>query len=86
MTAIEDVPNLVFSQPMSTADEMAALVLDSAADGARERTPSFSTSAMTTFGYLFPGIARRVLPLVERRGARAKKKFLERAARARAET
>lgn len=82
MTDIADVPDLVFSQPMSTAEEIAALVLDSAADGARERTPSRSTRALTTIGYLFPGVARRFLPVVKRRGRLAKEKFVERASRA----
>jgi short-subunit dehydrogenase len=37
-SVVDTVPPLVFSQPMSTADEIADLVLASAADGRRERT------------------------------------------------
>jgi hypothetical protein len=80
MTGIDDVPPLVFSQPMSTSEEIARLVLDSAADGTRERTPSRVSSAMTTIGYLFPAVTRRLTPLMERRGERAKRRFREREA------
>src|SRR6185369_16514014 len=35
---LDDVPDLVFANPMSSADEIAAAVLDCAADGSAERT------------------------------------------------
>jgi len=79
MSSIEEVPDMVFSQPMSTSEEIAKLVLDSAADGARERTASPLSSVMTTVGYLLPSVARNLKPLVERRGRRAKQAFLRRA-------
>ena len=78
---IDEVPDLVFSQPMSTADEIADLVLASAADGARERArPAFSAK-LATMGYLFPGLRRTLIPLLERKGHAAKKKYLERRSR-----
>ena len=40
LTDLEHVPDLVFSQPMSTAEEIAALVVEAARGGAREATPS----------------------------------------------
>jgi hypothetical protein len=79
MTDLENVPDLVFSQPMSTAEEIAALILDSAADGRRERTPSRGSSLVTTLGYLFPAIRSRLTPLLERRGRAAKEMFRRRA-------
>jgi short-subunit dehydrogenase len=79
MTDLDRVPDLVFSQPMSTATQMAALVLDSAADGRRERTPSHGSSLLTTFGYLFPALRSRFTPLLERRGRAAKEIFRRRA-------
>ena len=79
MTDLDRVPDLVFSQPMSTAEQIAALILDSAADGRRERTPSRASSLMTTFGYLFPELRSRLTPLLERRGRAAKETFRRRA-------
>jgi short-subunit dehydrogenase len=79
MTDLDHVPDLVFSQPVSTAAQIAALILDSAADGRRERTPSRGSSLVTTFGYLFPALRSRLTPLLERRGRAAKETFRRRA-------
>jgi short-subunit dehydrogenase len=79
MANIDDVPDLVFSQPMSSAEEIAKLVLDSAADGERERLPSRVSGYLTTIAYLFPRLRQRVTPLMERRGRAAKQIYLARA-------
>ena len=79
MTDLDHVPDLVFSQPVSTAAQIAALILDSAADGRRERTPPRGSSLVTTFGYLFPALRSRLTPLLERRGRAAKETFRRRA-------
>jgi short-subunit dehydrogenase len=71
-------PPLVFSLPMSTADEIADLVLDSAADGARERTKPAFSGKLATLGYLVPAMRRLLLPAMERKGAREKKKYIAR--------
>jgi short-subunit dehydrogenase len=75
---VESVPPLVFSQPMSTPDEIADLVLASAADGARERTTHVLAGKLATFTYLVPGIRRLLGPALERKGEREKKKYLAR--------
>ncbi|HEX4338804.1 MAG TPA: SDR family oxidoreductase [Polyangiaceae bacterium] len=80
MASIADVPDLVFSQPMSTADEIAKLVVDSAADGQRERLPSRASGYLTTVAYLFPKLRQRLTPLLEKRGRAAKQTYLARAA------
>jgi len=77
-SVIDDVPPLVFSQPMSTASEIADLVLQSAADGQRERTKPSVSGRMATLSYLFPQLRRVLAPLFERKGEREKKKYLER--------
>ena len=79
MNDLDRVPDLVFSQPMSTAEEIAAMVLDSAADGRRERTPSRRSSVMTTLGYLLPSLRSSLMPVLERRGRAAKEAFRKRA-------
>jgi short-subunit dehydrogenase len=80
MTDLDNVPDLVFSQPVSTAEAIAALVLDSAADGRRERTSSGASRVMTTLGYLFPSLRSGLTPLLERRGRAAKEALRKRAA------
>ncbi len=75
---IENVPALVFSQPMSTAEEIADLVLDSAADGARERTKPVASGMLATLGYLFPAVRRVVLPVLEKKGEKEKQKYIAR--------
>jgi short-subunit dehydrogenase len=75
MEAIDDVPDLVFSQPMSTADEIAELILDCAADGRRERMRPRFGGHLATLGYLFPQLRRLLEPMLERRGKRAKDRF-----------
>jgi short-subunit dehydrogenase len=78
---IDTVPPLVFSQPMSTADEIADLIIASAEDGARERVKPAFTAKMATAGYLFPALRRVLLPVFERKGEREKQKFMARRSR-----
>jgi len=74
---IEEVPDIVFSQPMSTAEEVAALILDCAADGALERTCSQLSGYMATAGYLIPQLPRLLRPLLEYQGRSAKERYIE---------
>ncbi len=80
-SVIDSVPPIVFAQPMSTADEIADLVLESAADGARERTKPAFSGKLATLGYLVPSMRRVLMPVMERKGVRVKKKYVERARR-----
>ncbi|MGB8332648.1 MAG: SDR family oxidoreductase [Polyangiales bacterium] len=75
---IDTVPPLVFSQPMSTADEIADLVLASAADGARERVKPAFGGKLATLGYLLPSLRRLLMPVLERKGEREKQKYIAR--------
>lgn len=77
-SVIDTVPPLVFSQPMSTAEEIADLVLDSAADGAKERSKPAFSAKLATLSYLAPGLRRVLLPVLERKGEREKQKYIER--------
>jgi short-subunit dehydrogenase len=78
MDDLETVPDLVLSQPLSTADEIAALILDCAADGRQERVAPQMSGYLTTLGYLFPALRRALLPVMKRQGRRAKERYLER--------
>jgi hypothetical protein len=68
------------SQPLSTADAVAALVVASALDGKLERATPRLSGALATMGYLAPGLRRALRPMLERRGRRNKQKLRERGA------
>jgi NAD(P)-dependent dehydrogenase (short-subunit alcohol dehydrogenase family) len=75
---VAKVPDLVFSQPMRSADDVADAVLDAIRDGTPEiAIPSFS-GKLATLGYVFPKLADLLRPLMEKRGAVNKKKYMER--------
>ena len=78
---IDAVPALVYSQPMSAAGQIADLILDSAHDGTRERTRPALSGRVATLSYLFPDLRRFVVPILERKGEREKKKYIERGRR-----
>lgn len=74
---IDEVPDVVFSQPMSTADEVAALVLDCAADGTLERTCPQLSGYLATAGYLLPQLPRLLRPVLQYQGRAAKQAYIE---------
>jgi len=79
MDELDIVPDIVLSQPLATPDQVAALVVDSAADGRRERVVSKVSGYLTTLAYVFPGLRRALGPMMERRGRRAKQRYRARA-------
>jgi short-subunit dehydrogenase len=72
---LEHVPDVVFSQPLSTADEVAKAVVDCAHDGRLERTLPRLSGWLATAGYLVPELPRALRPLLEMQGRRAKQRF-----------
>lgn len=76
MGALDTVSPLALSQPMSTADEIAALVIDAAVEGRLEYVRPRASGALATLGYLAPPITRALRPLLRRKGERAKAKYL----------
>jgi short-subunit dehydrogenase len=72
---IDAVPDLVFSQPMSSAEQVAEAVLDCADDGRLERTLPRLSGTLATAGYLIPELPRLLRPLLETQGRRAKEKW-----------
>jgi short-subunit dehydrogenase len=72
---LDSAPDIVFSQPMSTSDEIAALVLESAIDGKRERARPAFGAMMATVAYIFPSLRRVLKPVMESIGRRAKEKY-----------
>lgn len=78
MNELDSVPDLVFGNPMSTAEQVAALILTSAADGLRERTIPAMTGYMARAGNLLPGLRRLLVPVIEKRGRAAKEEYRRR--------
>ena len=78
---VEHVPDLVFSQPMRSAEQVADAVLECLETGEREIAIPRLSGALATVGYLFPSVARGLRPLLERRGAANKRAYLARKGR-----
>lgn len=81
MQDLDNVPDIIFGQPMSTADEVAALILDSAVDGRRERTIPLQTGLLARLGAAVPALKKALGPAMERRGRAAKEAFRARHSR-----
>jgi len=80
MDEIDQVEDIVFSQPMSTADQVADAVVALAAGEQTEISmPSFGAK-MTTLSYLFPRLRRRLRPKLYEQGRKNKEKYRKRAA------
>jgi short-subunit dehydrogenase len=72
------VPNLVFSQPMSTAEDVAAAVVRAIETGEAEIDVPALSGKLATLGYLSPKMFAWLRPIMEKRGAKAKVRFLAR--------
>jgi len=72
---LDSVPDMVFSQPMSSPEDIAKAVLDCAEDGRRERSIPAVTSALAQVVANFPAVRRLMTPILESQGRRAKEGF-----------
>jgi short-subunit dehydrogenase len=80
MAELDTVSDLTMSQPLVSADAVAALVLASARDGRAERSTPRLSGALATLGYVAPSVRRLLRPLLERRGRRNKARLRARTA------
>jgi short-subunit dehydrogenase len=80
LSELDHVTDLTMSQPMVSADAVAALVVASALDGKLERVTPRLSGALATLGYLAPALRRALRPMLERRGRRNKQRLRERRA------
>ena len=72
------VPDLVFSQPMSSAEGVARAVLGAIEAGRQETDVPGVSGTLATLSYLSPGLFRALRPAFERLGARKKAAFMAR--------
>ena len=82
MSDIDDVSDITFSQPISTADEVAQAVLDLCGNTQREQSMPPVSGFLTTVMYLMPWLGKWVRPMLERKGARVKRDLKARQAAA----
>ncbi len=75
MADIDATSDLTFSQPISTAEEVAQAVLDLCGNNLRELSMPKLSGFLTTIMYLFPGLNRLVRPTLESKGAKVKAKL-----------
>jgi len=75
MSDVDQVSDLTFSQPISTADDVAQAILDLCGNKQREKTLPAISGLLTMLTYLMPWLARVAQPLLERKGARVKRKL-----------
>lgn len=75
MSNLDTVADITFSQPLSTAGEVAEVIMDLAVNDRRERSMPPASGLRTTMSYLFPGLGRLLQPVLKRRGHRVKQRL-----------
>jgi short-subunit dehydrogenase len=73
---IDEVPALVFSQPMSTAEQVADAVLACIRTRVTEIVVPAASGYLATAAYVLPKLAVGLRPLLERKGAKAKRAYM----------
>lgn len=75
MDELDTVEDIVLSQELCTAEDVAQMILACAADGRVEREFPKIGGMLATLGYLFPSIRKRLKPLLSEKGRKAKEKL-----------
>ena len=72
MDDIDSVTDLTFSQPISTAEQVAEEIAELVHNKTLDRPMPAVSGVLTTVSYLFPGIGRALRPMLEKKGRRTK--------------
>ncbi|MDH3304794.1 MAG: SDR family NAD(P)-dependent oxidoreductase [Gammaproteobacteria bacterium] len=75
MSDMNKVSDITFSQPMSTAQEVAQTILDLCGNNITEKAMPPISGILATVSYLMPWVGRQMRPMLERKGQRVKKKL-----------
>ena len=75
MSNMDVVTDINFSQPMSTADEVADEILNLCLNKKRERSMPPISGGLSTLSYLFPVLGRLLQPLLDKKGRRVKRRL-----------
>lgn len=73
---LEEVPDIVLSQPLVTADEVADAVLHCIDERIDEIALPARSGRLATMANLVPSFARKIRPVLEKRGARNKQALI----------
>lgn len=73
---LSEVPDIVLSQPMISADDVAEAVIKCIEERIDEIALPRRSGRLATMAYLMPDFAKRIRPVLEKRGARNKKAIL----------
>ena len=73
MSDPDQVSDITFSQPMSTASDVAQAILDLCSNTIGEETMPKISGYLATLSYLAPWLGRQMRPVLERKGQRVKK-------------
>ena len=75
MANLDEVDDIVFSQAMSSAEDVGQAILDLCGNQVREITMPRSGGMLTTIAYLMPWLGRLLKPMLVKKGARVKAKL-----------
>jgi short-subunit dehydrogenase len=75
MDEIDDVEDIVYSQPMSSSLDVANAIVSLAINDKEEVAMPWFSGKLTTLAYLFPKLRRALRPLLYKIGANAKLKY-----------
>jgi len=78
MSEIDQVEDIVFSQPMSSAQQVADAIVSCARGEAVEISLPRSSGWLTTVSYLFPALRRALRPKLYSKGRKAKEQYKQR--------
>jgi len=72
MSDPDNVSDLTFSQPITSAGDVAQAILDICGNKLTEKSMPAVTAALANINYLFPWLGRLMRPALEKKGARVK--------------
>jgi len=75
MAEIDEVEDIVFSQPMSSPQQVTNAIISVAKGECVEITLPKSSAWLTTISYLFPAIRRFIRPILYKKGYKAKERY-----------